>query len=218
VSGIVRTALAPVARDRASAIGPQIASLPANPGASAGPTAPGGAPASLFVTAFLDDAFRIARATSAAPARRRTELADLLTTRMDIGRILQYATHSEFQTASPAVQQQFRTSFAAFLAEAYTPRIEMAAGFSFAAAPPKPAGSGMLVVSTTFSKPGYPEQQIEWKLAPSGNGFRIVDVSSGGVSLLDIQRWSFESVMRNGGLPGLLARLDVRTRELASSE
>ncbi len=73
-------------------------------------------------------------------------------------------------------------------------------------------------MSTTFTKPGVAESTIDWQLEPSGNSYKIVDVGSEGVSLLTIQRSSFTSVMANdGGLQGLLDKMDARTRELASA-
>ena len=174
--------------------------------------------ASEFVTAFLSQAFRIARATDEAPEQRRTDLANLMTTRMDLSRILVYATHAAYQAASPEMQAQFRQSFASFLAEAYTPRIKLAAELSFTTSPPRRNQDGGITVSTTFTKPGIGESTIDWQIEPSGNSYRIVDVGSEGVSLLAIQRSSFTSVMAtDGGLQGLLNKMDARTRELASA-
>jgi phospholipid transport system substrate-binding protein len=174
--------------------------------------------ASDFVTAFLGDAFRIARTMNAAPDQRRADLADLMTTRMDLSRILVYATHAAYQAAPPEMRAQFRQSFASFLAEAYTPRIKLAAELSFTTSRPRPNQDGGITVSTTFTKPGIAESTIDWQLEPSGNSYKIVDVGSEGVSLLAIQRSSFTSVMANdGGLQGLLSKMDARTRELASA-
>jgi len=174
--------------------------------------------ASDFVTSFLSEAFRIARSADGAPDRRRAELANLMTTRMDLGRILVYATHAAYQAASPEMQAQFRLSFASFLAEAYTPRIKLAAELSVTAGDPRRGPDGGITVSTTFTKPGIGESTIDWQLEPAGNSYKIVDVGSEGVSLLQIQRSSFTSVMASdGGLQGLLAKMDARTRELASA-
>jgi phospholipid transport system substrate-binding protein len=174
--------------------------------------------ASEFVTAFLSQAFRIARSMDQAPEQRRTDLANLMTTRMDLSRILVYATHAAYQAASPEMQAQFRQSFASFLAEAYTPRIKLAAELSFTTSPPRRNQDGGITVSTIFTKPGIAESTIDWQLEPSSDSYRIVDVGSEGVSLLAIQRSSFTSVMANdGGLPGLLSKMDARTRELASA-
>jgi ABC-type transporter MlaC component len=174
--------------------------------------------ASEFVTAFLAKAFRIARAMDDAPDKRRADLASLMTSQMDLGRILVYATHAAYQATSPEMQAQFRQSFASFLAEAYTPRIKLAAELSFTTAPPRPNQDGGITVSTTFTKPGIAESTIDWQLEPSGNSYKIVDVGSEGVSLLQIQRSSFTSVMANdGGMQGLLSKMDARTRELASA-
>ena len=186
---------------------------PPSPAAAAGPTV---APATQFVTAFLTEAFRIARDDNDAPTQRHSELAALLTRGMDMRRILQYATHAAFQAASASVQQEFVTAFADFLAEAYTPRIKLAAEFSFASSAPRVTPEGT-IVSTTFTKPGYPSSTIDLQVDQAGNSYRIVDVSTQGVSLLEIQRSSFTSVMMNeGGLQGVLAKMETRTRELAS--
>lgn len=171
-----------------------------------------------FIAAFLSDAFRIARTMDDAPDKRRSDLATLMTTRMDLSRILVYATHAAYQAASPEMQAQFRQSFASFLAEAYTPRIKLAAELAFTTSPARRNQDGGITVSTTFTKPGIAESTIDWQLEPSGNSYKIVDVGSEGVSLLTIQRSSFTSVMANeGGLQGLLSKMDARTRELASA-
>jgi ABC-type transporter MlaC component len=173
--------------------------------------------ASEFVTAFLTEAFRIARTDD--DAQRRAGLANLMTARMDLSRILVYATHAAYQAASPELQGQFRQSFASFLAEAYTPRIKLASELQFSTGPARHNQDGGITVSTTFTKPGIAESTIDWQLEPSGNSYKIVDVGSQGVSLLQIQRSSFTSVMANeGGLQGLLDKMDARTRDLASAK
>jgi ABC-type transporter MlaC component len=183
------------------------------------PPPPATAPsASEFVTVFLGEAFRIARTMDTAPDQRRADLANLMTTHMDLSRILVYATHAAYQAASPEMQAQFRQSFASFLAEAYTPRIKLAAELEFSAGPARRTQDGGITVSTTFTKPGIAASTIDWQLEPAGNSYKIVDVGSEGVSLLTIQRSSFTSVMANdGGLQGLLDKMDARTRELASA-
>jgi len=72
-------------------------------------------------------------------------------------------------------------------------------------------------VWTTFSKSGWGSQSVKWHLAPSGDGFRIVDIYSAGASLVQMERDTFVSVMRDGGLPELMAKLDARTKALASA-
>ena len=195
---------------REAAVADRLAAPPA-----AAPSA--GAGASEFVTNFLKTAFRIALSMDDAPDRRRAQLASLMTTQMDLSRILIYATHAAYQRAPAAMQEQVRVAFASFLAEAYTPRIKLAAGIQFTTSAPHRSGGGF-VVSTTFTKPGYPPSTLDWEVEPAGASFKIVDVGSEGVSLLEIQRSSFTSVMLNdGGLPGLLDKMDARTRELASA-
>ena len=51
----------------------------------------------------------------------------------------------------------------------------------------------------------------------NNGGYRIIDIYSAGASLAQMERDTFQSVMRNGGLSELMAKLDARTKELASA-
>ena len=82
-------------------------------------------------------------------------------------------------------------------------------------APPLPDGTA--VVWTIFSKSGWPSQSVKWHLAPTPDGFKIVDIFSAGASLVQMERDTFVSVMRYGGLSELMAKLDARTKSLANA-
>ena len=116
-------------------------------------------------------------------------------------------------------QRRFRTILISYLVETYYPRIELASDSSVrletVAGTPLPDGT--LVVWTTFNKSDWVKQSVKWILAPEGDGYKIVDIYSAGASLVQMERDTFLSVMRDGGLPELMAKLDARTKALASA-
>jgi len=64
---------------------------------------------------------------------------------------------------------------------------------------------------------GWGSQSVKWQLAVEDGGFKIIDILSAGASLVQMERDTFLSVMRNGGLNQLMAKLDARTKELATA-
>jgi len=54
-------------------------------------------------------------------------------------------------------------------------------------------------------------------LTATPDGFKIVDIFSAGASLVQMERDTFVSVMRYGGLSELMAKLDARTKSLANA-
>jgi ABC-type transporter MlaC component len=176
-------------------------------------------PAVGFVSAFLDKAFRIARDSSLTSLQRRAALAELFGAEMDVSRMAGYTTGNELTTEPNDFQRRFRTILISYLVETYYPRLELASdpSVSVETLSGAAASDGTAVVWTTFAKSGFAPQSVEWQLVPDGPGYQIVDIYSSGASLMQMERDTFLSVMRDGGLPELMAKLDARTKALASA-
>jgi ABC-type transporter MlaC component len=204
----------PAAKAEAATVTAPIATAP-----TVTATKPADPSAATFVATFLHDAFRLARSSGTTSLQRRAQLADLFSGKMDISRIAGYTTSEEL-TGTPAdFQQRFRTILISYLVETYYPRLELASDPSVTVEtmPAAPLPDGTLVVWTTFSKEGWGAQSVKWHLAAEGGGYKIVDIMSAGASLVQMERDTFLSVMRDGGLPELMAKLDARTKSLATA-
>jgi ABC-type transporter MlaC component len=181
-------------------------------------TAPSGTTAE-FVAGFLREAFRLARAPGTTALQRRGQLAALFSRTLDIPKIAGYTTADELNALPPEMQQRFRTVLISYLVETYYPRIELASDPSVTveAVAARPLPDGTAIVTTTFTKSGWGSESVKWHLAAAGDGYRVVDIMSAGASLVQMERDTFHSVMRDGGVPALMARLDARTKALASA-
>jgi ABC-type transporter MlaC component len=210
-------AMAPTATlASASAVTPP---RPASPSTVTPPAHMPAMPATSFVSAFLQKAFSIARNTSLNSLQRRAQLADLFTASMDVSRIAGYTTGDELTTEPNDFQRRFRAILISYLVETYYPRIELAAdpSVTVATTPGSRTSDGTTVVWTTFNKSDWVSQSVKWQLVPDGDGYKIVDIFSAGASLVQLERDTFLSVMRSGGLPELMAKLDARTKALAGA-
>ncbi len=176
-------------------------------------------PAATFVSGFLARAFGIARDANVTPLQRRALLADLFASKMDVSRIAGYTTDEKLTAQSTDFQRRFKTILISYLVETYYPRIELAADPSVKV---EVTGAGTLPdgtaeVWTTFTKSDWVSQSVKWHLVPEDGGFEIADIYSAGASLVQMERDTFLSVMRDGGLPQLMAKLDARTKALSAA-
>jgi ABC-type transporter MlaC component len=203
----------------AAAPPPQSPAPPAQAAASAPPHEIVQTPAATFVSTFLSRAFGIARDTNMTPLQRRALLADLFANKMDVSRIAGYTTGDELTGQTVDFQHRFKTILISYLVETYYPRIELAADPSVrvevTSATSQPDGTA--VVWTTFTKSDWVSQTVKWHLVPEAGGFKIADIYSAGASLVQMERDTFISVMRDGGLPQLMAKLDARTKLLSNA-
>lgn len=203
----------------AHATDPAAGPAPLQPAVAAPATSPDPKAAAAFVANFLNQAFHVARLDGATSLQRRAQLADLFARKLDMRRIAGDTAADKLAGASSDVQQRFRTILVSYLVETYYPQLELASDPSVTveATPAPPLADGTAVVWTTFTKDGWGAESVKWLLEPGADGYRIVDIFCAGASLVQMERDTFRSVMRNGGLPELMAKLDARTRELASA-
>ncbi|HTW53097.1 MAG TPA: ABC transporter substrate-binding protein, partial [Stellaceae bacterium] len=174
--------------------------------------------AAAFVSGFLSEAFRIAKSDGTS-LQRRARLAELFAGHMDVKRIAGYTTGDELSGASSDIQQRFRAILVSYLVETYYPQLELASDPSVTVdtVPSEPLPDGTGVVWTIFTKGTFGSQSVKWHLVKEDGHYRIIDIFSAGASLVQMERDTFLSVMRKGGLNELMAKLDARTKELASA-
>ncbi|MCG8588398.1 MAG: ABC transporter substrate-binding protein [Proteobacteria bacterium] len=88
---------------------------------------------------------------------------------------------------------------------------------SFATGELTPMSHDTVLVRTRLSRPGEEDVQLNYRLRPTPDGWRIIDVLlNGTVSELALRRSEYSSVIANGGFEGLLATLDRKIADLAT--
>jgi ABC-type transporter MlaC component len=195
------------------------ATAPADHPATSAKTAADPKAAAAFVSSFLRDAFRLAKLPGANSLQRRAQLAELFADKLDMTRIAGYTAADELTGKSADIHQRFRTILVSYLVETYYPQLETASGpgVRVDTAAVEPLADGTAVVWTTFTKDGWGSQSVKWLVTTEAGRYKIVDIFTAGASLVQMERDTFRSVMRDGGLTTLMAKLDARTRELASA-
>ncbi|MGH8746415.1 MAG: MlaC/ttg2D family ABC transporter substrate-binding protein, partial [Burkholderiales bacterium] len=63
----------------------------------------------------------------------------------------------------------------------------------------------------SYLSPGRPAVEVDYRMEKTPDGWKIYDIVFDGVSLVATYRSEFAQQIRNGGIEGLIARLDQMT-------
>ena len=117
----------------------------------------------------------------------------------------------------PADQQAaLKTAFQRYSVTTYVAHFDEFGGERFDLTPP-PTGSDLVVkVKIVPGKPGDDTHTLGYTMRQSPGGWKAVDVTADGyISQVSVQQSEIRSLLRSGGVPGLLARLLEKTAELS---
>ncbi len=174
--------------------------------------------------AFADDATSLVRGTSErmlqALEARRAEIdrnptliyglvEDILLPHFDFEKITRAAVGSSWSKATPQQQSALIKGFQQVLVRTYAKSLLSYSGQEIRYLPSKPGRqSGTVTVSTEVRERGSTPIPIEYRLYQKGGGWKVYDVIIDNVSLVSNYRSSFASQIRQGGIDGLIRRLD----------
>ena len=146
-----------------------------------------------------------------SPDQVRTNLTTVFRKYFDMPTIGRFVLGQYWRNASPAQQQEYQKLFEAMAVSVYTQRFNQYAGQNLQVVSSEPtSGSQDTLVKTTIT--GDQPFQVDWRVRPIGNSFKVVDVIVENVSMSITQRSDFSAVIEKSGgnIEGLL--VDMRRR------
>jgi phospholipid transport system substrate-binding protein len=188
-----------------------VAGLGWRPGTAEAAT--GGARPEAFVSDFAGSVLAALRDPSLAPAQRLRAVDAVVIRGLDLDRIARIALGRHWKLAAEAERQEFAALFKAYVLTSYGRRFEAYADRRLRVATAAPAGEDVTVES--YLEGGASPVRLDWRLARSGDGWRVLDVMVEGVSLLLTYRNEFAAVIEKGGghVSALLGELRTRVAE-----
>jgi phospholipid transport system substrate-binding protein len=163
-----------------------------------------------FVAGLADRVMAALADRSASTADRLHRVDALVADGFDLDRIARIALGRFWKTASEAERQEFATLFKAYVLTGYSRRFNDYAQRRLRVVAAKPAGEDMTVES--YVEGGPTPIRLDWRLAATDQGWRVLDVMVEGVSLLLTYRNEFATVIEQSGghLAGLIDELRSR--------
>lgn len=155
--------------------------------------------------------------SEAETEKRDARLTQLLGDLLDYPELSRRALGSHWETRSEAERQEFMTLLRGLVDRSYQRNLERTLGYELRYLGEEPNAEAIVVRTSARSKKNRrePEVTIEYRMRKTPEGFRVYDIVTDGVSMVDNYRSQFHRILAKENWPGLIQRM--RTR-LASND
>ncbi|MCA3106354.1 MAG: ABC transporter substrate-binding protein [Rhodocyclaceae bacterium] len=131
----------------------------------------------------------------------------------DFVRMTRLAMGANWKQANPSQQEELVRQFRALLLRTYAVALKEYRNQTIDVRPLKiPAGSTDVQVKTVVNQPGAQAIPIDYDMERTPQGWKVYDVTIGGVSLVVNFRSSFDAEIRKSGVDGLVKSIAERNR------
>ena len=179
------------------------------------------AEAEHFVQANIDHGLGILSDKSLSKIQRRQEFRNFLVRLSDIRRTAIFTLGAGRRRATPAEVNDFVTAFRNYALAIYEARLTAFSGQTLKVTGGVQRAPGDFIVETTLVQSGGDSKpiQVDFRLIPSGSGFKVIDVGVVGVWLAIEERDQFTSFLdqHHGSVPVLTRHLEELTQRLKTS-
>lgn len=131
----------------------------------------------------------------------------------DFVRMTRLAMGANWKQANPSQQEELVRQFRTLLLRTYAVALKEYRSQTIDVRPLKiPAGSTDVQVKTVVNQPGAQAIPIDYDMERTPQGWKVYDVTIGGVSLVVNFRSSFDAEIRKSGVDGLVKSISERNR------
>jgi phospholipid transport system substrate-binding protein len=174
----------------------------------------GAGDASAFVRELALQALRSGSDKSLSAADRQRAFEKLLDEDFDLPRIARFVLGHYWQEAKDSERQEFVAVFRDYMVRAYSERFTEFNGESFRVVRQRAESATSALVFTEITRSATGQVvEVEWRVA-SGDGYRVLDMSIDGMSMVLVQREEFASAMQRSGagVPSLIQLIKTNAR------
>ena len=134
----------------------------------------------------------------------------------DFNHMTRLAMGKNWSKAAPRQQQEIANQFRTLLVRTYYKALSVYSDHTIKVTPTKDiAGNTNVTVKTqAIQNNGHHTVTINYSMEKTSNGWKVYDITVGGISLVINYRGSFNSQIRRGGIEGLLKTLSDKNRKL----
>lgn len=168
--------------------------------------------ASAFVAALAQKALRSGGDKALTASDRQRGFETMLDEDFDLPRIARFVLGRYWQEATDADRQEFTAVFRDFMVRSYSQRFTEYSGESFRIVGQRAESATSTLVYSEIAQSGSGQVlKIDWRVG-SGNGYRILDMTVGGVSMALTEREEFASTLQRsgGGVPSLIRQMQIK--------
>ncbi|MHB1206065.1 MAG: MlaC/ttg2D family ABC transporter substrate-binding protein [Rhodospirillaceae bacterium] len=174
--------------------------------------------AGKFIAAFAQNGIVDILAATISGSEKQQRFRTMFKRDFDIPAIGRFVLGRFSKGLAPADQQAFAGLFEDVIVYTWSRRFSEYNGQTLKVVSTAPDGEGSLVHSTVIGK-GGDSFNVDWRVRKRPDGFKVVDVIVGGVSMAITYRQEYSNIIgQNGGFTGLLTQLRQQVETLKSQQ
>lgn len=151
----------------------------------------------------------------ASPEVRYHKLSGLVSESFNLAAMMEAATGSRWRSADADDRTRLTDAFLRMSIGTYLTRFEDYTGEYFVVTGEQPSLDGTTRVATRLVRPKRPDLSVIYVTQRFDDEWRIVDVVfGGGISELTVRKSEFAGALSQGGLPGLIVRLNQQADKM----
>lgn len=150
--------------------------------------------------------------TDAETKKRDDRLAELLGDLLDYPELSKRALGAHWEARSEAERQEFMSLLRGLVDRSYQKNLERTLGYELRYLGEEPSADAIVVRTSARSRKNRrePEVTIEYRVRKTEAGFRVFDIVTDGVSMVDNYRSQFHRIIAKESWSGLLQRMRSR--------
>jgi phospholipid transport system substrate-binding protein len=171
--------------------------------------------ASAFIAELTQKALRLGSDKTVSVADRQQGIERLLDEDFDLPRIAHFVLGRYWREAKDTERQEFTAAFRDYMVRAYSERFTEYDGGSFRVVGQRVESATSTLIYTEIRRSASGQvSKVEWRVASNG-GYKVIDMSIDGVSMVLVQREEFASaIQRNGaGVPSLIGQIKMSAQQ-----
>lgn len=169
--------------------------------------------ASAFIVALGQQSITTMTNDTLSSADRVQRFGAIVDRDFDVPKIAQFMLGRYWQNATATERDDFRTVFRDYMIGIYSDNFAQYSSASFRVIDQRAVSATATIVKTSITQIATNEAMtIEWRVITQPEGFKVIDLSVGGVSLAVAQQEQFAAaIQRNGGQVSILVKM-VRSK------
>ena len=169
-------------------------------------------PALTFIQSLGDQAVASLRDNVDSPfEQREAAFREVMVRGFDIPIVGRFVLGRHWRTATKEQRREYMAIFVDFIVRVYASRFDSYGGELFTARSVIDDESGDKIVRAQIVRPsGGDPIGVDFRVRMRDEGYRVIDVSVEGISMLHTHRVEFASVVNRKGIDGLLSDLRAR--------
>ena len=176
------------------------------------PAAASDDPALTFIQGLGDQAISVLKdKANTTFEEREAAFREVMVRGFDIPIVARFVLGRHWKTASKEQRKEYRAIFVDFIVRVYASRFDSYGGELFTARSVINDESGDKIVRAQIVRPsGGDPIGVDFRVRKRDEGYKVIDVSVEGISMLHTHRVEFASVVNRKGVDGLLGDLRAR--------